>query len=68
MAEQVEKKVAKKRKPRPRPINALQFSVWSDNGSPLPESAQAQFEAAIQAVQVALFNEGIRTLTQTSRA
>lgn len=72
MAEQTEKKSAK-RKPssrprRPRPTNAVQITLWSDNAGPLPEPVVAQFEEALQKVQVGLFNEGIRVLSQTNRA
>lgn len=65
MAEPTKKPV--KRKPRPKPTTAIDFTVWAVDGSTLPESVTAEFEAAIQAVQVKLFNEGVRTLTQTTK-
>jgi hypothetical protein len=66
MAEKTVKKPA--RKPRPRPTHALDFTVWSVDGAPLAPPVVAKFEAAIQAVQVELFNDGIRLLTQTTKA
>jgi hypothetical protein len=62
-----DKKPPVKRKPRPKPTTALDFTVWAVDGSTIPEAAVAEFEAAIQAVQVKLFNEGVRCLTQTTK-
>lgn len=62
-----EKAVKKQRKPRPRPTNAMAFTVWQENGSPIPAAAQAKIEEALQRVQFELFNDGIRLLTQTTR-
>lgn len=64
-----DKKLAKKpRKPRPRPSNGVAFTVWSENGTPLSPAAIKQFEDAIQRVQFELFNDGVRLLSQTTRA
>lgn len=68
MSEVVEKKSAAKRKPRPRPTKAVDFTVWATNGEPLSDLAVKKIEDAIQVAQVELFNDGIRILTQTSRA
>lgn len=69
MAEQSEqKKKVAKRKPRPRPTSAVQFTVWADNGQPLTDAVVAKFEEAIQAAQFELFNDGFRVLTQTNKA
>lgn len=55
------------RKPRPRPTNALAFTVWAENGAPLSPAVVQQFEDAIQRVQFELFNDGTRVLTQTTK-
>lgn len=70
MTEVTEKKVAKKpqRKPRPRPTNAIQITIWSMDGSPVPEIAVEDFESALQVVKVELFNKGYRLLTQTTKS
>ncbi len=68
MAEATEKKKSPaKRKPRPRPVQAVLFSVWSANGGPLAEAAVEKIQDAINTVQVELFNDGIRVLTQTNK-
>lgn len=55
------------RKPKPRPTHALAFTVWAENGAPLPPATQSRIEDAIERVQFELFNEGTRILTQTTR-
>lgn len=59
---------AKKSKPRKVIPRTVQFTVWSANGGPLPESAIARIEEAIEHVTFELFNDGVRVLTQTNRA
>ena len=69
MTEVPEKKQAKKpRKPRPRPSRAVEFTVWNANGGPLPEEAVKKIEEAITTATFELFNDGIRVLTQTTKA
>jgi len=58
----------KKRKPRPRPVKAVEFTVWSANGGPVDDKAVKVIEAAIEEATLKLFNDGHRLLTQTSRA
>lgn len=65
MAEQ--RKPAAKRPPRRKPTSAVEFSIWQQDGTTLPESAIQAFEDAIEATRIKLFNQGIRTLTQTTR-
>ena len=68
---QTTQKTVAKRKPhphsRPRPTHALAFTVWAENGSPLPSAAVVKIEEAITRAQFELFNAGIRILTQTTR-
>jgi len=54
-------------KRKPRPIKAVQFTVWSASGGLVPENAVKEIEDAIQRSTLALFNDGVRLLTQTSR-
>ena len=63
MAEQKKKNVRR----RPRPTNAVQFTVWNATGAPVPEDAIKSLEAAIEKVSLELFNDGQRLLTQTTR-
>lgn len=65
MAETTKKRPA--RKPRPRPTHALAFTVWAENGGPLPAATVSKIEEAILRVQVELFNDGTRILTQTTQ-
>lgn len=64
MAEEAKKKT---RKPRPRPTQAIQFTVWSANGGPVPDKVIQKIEDAIQGVTLEVFNDGHRILTQTIR-
>lgn len=57
-----------KKKSRPRPSQAVAITVWPANGGPLPESAIGRIEAAVERVTFELFNEGVRVLTQTTKA
>lgn len=69
MAENKTGKIAlAKRKPKPKPINAVQFSLWSVNGGPVPENVIKDIEGAIQRYTLEAFNDGVRLLTQTSKA
>lgn len=63
-----DKDTKKTYKPRSRPVKAIEFSVWSTNGSPVPEKAVKEIEEAIQLATLKLFNDGYRLLTQTTRA
>lgn len=60
------KKAPAKRKPKP--TNAVQFTMWSVNGGPVPESVVKDIEAAIQRYTLEAFNDGVRLLTQTNKA
>ena len=62
-----EEKTARKRKPRPRPVRAVSFSVYSANGEPLTEETVKRVEEAMEKVTFELFNEGIRLLNSTAR-
>lgn len=55
------------RRTRPRPASAVQFTVWSATGGPLPEDAVKKIAEAIELATFELFNDGIRVLTQTTR-
>ncbi len=58
----------KPKKPsRPR-VQAVQFSVWSVSGGPLPEAAMKIIEAKFQEGVIDAFNNGYRVLTQTNRS
>ena len=50
------------------PASAVNFSVWSVNGSPIPEEAREQLEAALETAVLQLFNQGHRLLTSTTYA
>jgi len=60
------KKAPVKRKPKP--VNAVQFSLWSVNGGPVPASVIIDIEDAIQRYTLEAFNDGVRLLTQTTKA
>lgn len=65
-----QKQQAKKRKPntyRPR-SRAVNVSVWSANGAPVPDDVIAEIEQAIEAITLQAFNKGHRLLTQTVKA
>ena len=65
--DKTKKKTPAKRKPRPRPVHAVEITVWNTTGEALPDEIVGEFEAAVQAVQVEYFNKGIRLLTQTNK-
>lgn len=65
MADQKKKKVVRR---RPRPTNAVQFTVWNATGAPVSEDAIKSIEQAIETVTLQLFNDGQRLLTQTNRS
>jgi hypothetical protein len=62
------KKDNRKKRPsrRPRPSNAVQITVWSASGSPLPQDTIRSLEEAVERVTLELFNDGQRLLTQTN--
>jgi hypothetical protein len=60
------KKAPVKRKPKP--TNVVQFTVWNVNTGPVPESVVKDIEEAIQRLTLMAFNDGVRLLTQTSKA
>lgn len=62
-----EKKKASKPR-RPRPNHAVQITIWSANGGPVPDAAVRSLEEAVERVTLELFNEGQRLLTQTNIA
>lgn len=64
MAETIKKKKRPSR--RPRPSNAVQITVWSANGAPLPQDTVRSLEEAVERVTLELFNDGQRLLTQTT--
>lgn len=62
---------AKKKAPvkrKPRPVNAVQFTVWNVTGGPVPESIIKEIEDTIQRSTLVAFNDGVRLLTQTTKA
>lgn len=67
-AQMPEKTDKRKKRPsrRPRPNNAVQITVWSANGSPVPQDTIRSLEEAVERVTLELFNEGQRLLTQTT--
>lgn len=58
----------KKNTRRPRPNHAVQITVWSANGGPVPDAAVRSLEEAVERVTLELFNDGQRLLTQTNTA
>jgi len=50
------------------PASAVNFTVWTANGGPLPQEAKEQIEAAVEKTVFELFNKDIRLLTATTYA
>ena len=58
----------KKRKPRVVPKRAINISVWSVNGDPIPSDILDAIENAVTREVLSAFNQGYRLLTQTNKA
>lgn len=62
-----EKKTATKRPRKPKPTQAVQFTVWAVNGGPLSDDVVTKVEEVLEKTLFELFNDGHRLLTQTTR-
>jgi len=61
--------MAEKKTTRKKPgKRAIHISVWSMNGSPVPEEILTNIEDAIEKEKLLAFNQGHRLLSQTNRA